>query len=90
MIKRWFVQCEKVSVLLLYIHMSCNVNEVQTRIQNFFKGGGGEEEKRLLMHVTAHVHIRTIDKHATLSLILLFKRIVFYNMLCFITLFEGL
>ena len=78
-------------VLLLYIHMSCKVNKVQARIQKFFKRGGwgGKflEEKRLLIHVSAHVHIKTIDKHATLSLFLLFKRFVFYNVLCFITLF---
>ena len=57
--------------------------------RQFSKGGGLRreilEEKCLLIHVSYQ-----LDKHATLSLFFLFKRIVFYFLLCFITLFYFL
>ena len=49
------------------------------------RGGGVKEEnferKCLLIHVSTREHIK-LDKHATLSLFLLFKRIVFFFLLC--------
>ena len=66
----------------------------QAQIQKFFKGGVGEgvrrkilKEKCLLIHVSMHVHIKTRQTCNSFSLSLLFKKIVFYILLCVLLLY---
>ena len=83
--------CSMSSYRIEYIRFStrrCMYNRRGSR--NFSKGGWGGKfwKKNVCWYTYQRVFTSKLDKHATLSLILLFKKIVFYFLLCFITLFH--
>ena len=58
--------------------------------KNFQRGVEKETFERKMFvdtRINARVYTGKLDKHATLSLFFLFKRLIFYFLLCFITLF---
>ena len=95
MLEKLLIFWSKWQILLLTITLVnisiCIYNYVPGADPEISKGGGGWGEKFWKKNVCWYTYQRVytwkLDKHATLSLFFLFKRIVFYLLLCFITLF---